>query len=344
MSAPVASSNGHGAPVIDSVRPPAAIAGGDFEIRGSQLGSGDRQSIVRFGDVSARLVIGGQRRIVVRVPDEALDGSLTVEAQGRSSEIRSCTLGAAIAEDLHPVASPAVDEEGNIYTTRSGTRGEEVPVSVFKIDTANNTHAFASEIVNPTGLVVAPSGELLVSGRNNGTVYSVSPSGSVSVYAEGMGVATGIAMDGDGNLYVGDRTGTIFKIAPDRQIFVFATVEASIAAFHLAFGPDGYLYLTGPTTSSFDCIQRITPDGEVEEFLRGFGRPQGIAFDREGRLYLAASYQGRKGVFRVDQDKSVTQVVSGPGIVGLAFLGSGDLVLTTSNSVYRVPTGGWISD
>jgi sugar lactone lactonase YvrE len=344
MSAPSAPSNGQGPPVIESVEPPAAIPGGDFEIRGSHLAGGEGQPIVRFGGIEARLVIGGAHRIVVRVPDEAVEGSLTIESQGTSSSVRACALGKAIAEDLHPVASPAVDSEGNIYTTRSGTRGEEVPISVFKIDTANNTHAFASEIVNPTGLVVAPSGELLVSGRHNGTVYTVTPSGSVSTYAEGMGVATGMAMDGDGNLYVGDRTGTIFKIAPDRQIFVFATAEPSIAAFHLAFGPDGYLYLTGPTTSSFDCVQRITPDGDVEEYLRGFGRPQGIAFDREGRLYLAASYQGHKGVFRIDQDKSVTQAVSGPGIVGLAFLPSGDMAITTSSSVYRLLTADSISN
>jgi sugar lactone lactonase YvrE len=344
MSAPTAPSNGQGPPVIESVQPPAAIAGGDFEIRGTHLAGGDRQSIVRFGDVAARLVIGGERRIVVRVPNEAVEGSLTIESQGSSSSVRTLALGKAIAEDLHPVASPAVDSEGNIYTTRSGTRGEEVPVSVFKIDAANNTHAFASDIVNPTGLVMAPSGELLVSGRLNGTVYAVTSNGSVSIYAEGMGVATGMALDGAGNLYVGDRTGTIFKIAPDRQIFVFATVEPSIAAFHLTFGPDGYLYLTGPTTSSYDCVQRITPDGDVNEYLRGFGRPQGIAFDRRGRLYLAASYQGRKGVFRVGEDKAVTQVVSGPGIVGLAFLPSGDMAITTSSSVYRLSTAKWISN
>lgn len=344
MSAPSVSSNGQGPPVIESVQPPAAIAGGDFEIRGTHLGGGDRQPIVRFGEVAARLVVGGDQRIVVRVPTEAVEGSLTIESQGASSSIRTCALGTAIAEDLHPVASPAVDSDGNIYTTRSGTRGEEVPVSVFRIDSANNTHAFASEIVNPTGLVMSPSGDLLVSGRLNGTVYAVSADGSVSTYAEGMGVATGMALDGAGNLYVGDRTGTVFKIAPDRQIFVFATVEPSIAAYHLAFGPDGYLYLTGPTTSSYDCIQRITPDGDVDEYLRGFGRPQGLAFDHQGRLYLAASYQGRKGVFRIDEDKTITQVVSGPGIVGLAFLPSGDMAITTATSVYRLSTADWISN
>ena len=53
-----------------------------------------------------------------------------------------------------------------------------------------------------------------------------------------MGVATGLAFDAVGNLYVGDRSGTIFKIAPDRQIFVFATLEPSVAAYHLAFAPN----------------------------------------------------------------------------------------------------------
>ena len=80
----------------------------------------------------------------------------------------------------------------------------------------------------------------------------------MSVFVEGMGVATGMAFDSEDNLYVGDRSGTIFKISPNRQIFVFATLEPSIAAYHLAFGPDGYLYVTGPTTSSFDCVYRIS--------------------------------------------------------------------------------------
>ncbi len=52
-----------------------------------------------------------------------------------------------------------------------------------------------------------------------------------------MGVATGIAFDSEQNLYVGDRTGTVFKISQNRQIFVFATIEPSMAAYHLAFWP-----------------------------------------------------------------------------------------------------------
>jgi sugar lactone lactonase YvrE len=161
----------------------------------------------------------------------------------------------------------------------------------------------------------------------------------MSVYVEGMGVATGIAFDKAGNLFVGDRSGTIFKISPSRQIYVFATIEPSISAYHLAFGPDGALYVTGPTTSSFDCVHRIAPNGEVEVFYRGLGRPQGLAFDIDGNLYVAASYGGRKGIVRLTPDASPSLWLSGPNIVGLAFAPRKQMIVTTTSAAYRIFAG-----
>ena len=128
-----------------------------------------------------------------------------------------------------------------------------------------------------------------------------------------------MAFDQEGNLYVGDRSGTIFKISQQRQIYVFATLEPSIAAYHLAFGPDNHLYVTGPTTSSFDAVYHVAPDGQVDVYYRGLGRPQGLAFDAEGRLYVAASIGGHRGVVRVGGDRKAELFLSGPNIVGLAF-------------------------
>src|SRR5262249_47689030 len=162
--------------------------------------------------------------------------------------------------------------------------------------------------------------------------YRAASNGTVSVYAEGMGVATGIAFDSERFLYVGDRSGTIFKIAPDRQIFVFATLEPSISAYHLAFGIDGYLYVTGPTTSSFDSIYRISRAGEVEKFFQGLGRPQGMAFDTDGNLYVAASKAGRKGIFKISPSGQANLVVSGGGLVGLAFTNGPAAILVTTQA------------
>src|SRR6185436_14683993 len=104
-----------------------------------------------------------------------------------------------------------------------------------------------------------------------------------------------------------------------RQIYVYGTLEPSIAAYHLAFGPDNFLYVTGPTTSSFDSVQRVSDKGEVEVFYRGLGRPQGLAFDSDDNLYVAGSLGGRRGVVRITQDREASLFLSGPGIVGIAF-------------------------
>jgi len=104
----------------------------------------------------------------------------------------------------------------------------------------------------------------------------------------------------------------------------------------LAFGPEDYLYVTGPTTSSFDSVFRISKAGEVETFFRGLGRPQGLAFDAQGRLYVAASLGGRRGIVRIDAARRPEQFLSGPGIVGLAFTPSRSLMVTTHNALFRV--------
>jgi sugar lactone lactonase YvrE len=151
-----------------------------------------------------------------------------------------------------------------------------------------------------------------------------------------MGVATGLAFDRGGNLYVGDRSGTIFKIGPDREIFVIATLEPSLSAYHLAFSPAGELYVTGPTTSSFDRVYKISSGGEVSVFFRGLGRPQGMAFDKSGNLYVAASLAGKRGVVRITPNGEAELVISGSSIVGLAILPTRRAMITTTNALYTL--------
>jgi sugar lactone lactonase YvrE len=177
---------------------------------------------------------------------------------------------------------------------------------------------------------------MYVSSRFDGTVYRVAPNGTMSSYAEGMGVATGIAFDRAGNLYVGDRSGTIFKIAPDRQTFVFATLEPSVSAYHLAFSPQGDLFVTGPTTSSFDAVHKIDEHGTVSTFYRGLGRPQGLAFDVTGNLYVAASLAGRRGIVRITPAGEASLQVAGHGLVGLAFGPGQSAILATTTAVHHL--------
>jgi len=329
--------NVNGVPQISKVEPAAALPGGEIRIVGRAFRPPElRRPVVQFGEVEGSLVVSSDEFIVARVPDGAVTGPVTVAANGRNSNPYEVKVAVPIAENLHPVANPAVDAEGNIYVTFSGPRGQKVPVAIYKIDTDYSVQPFLGDMMNATAIAFDRAGIMYVSSRYDGTVYRVARNGSMSAYAQGMGVATGIAFDRDENLYVGDRSGTIFKIARDRQIFVFATLEPSVSAYHLAFGPEGDLFVTGPTTSSFDSVYKIDPHGATTIFYRGLGRPQGMALDVEGNLYVAASLAGKHGIVRLTPDAKPSLVVSGQNLVGLAFAPGRSVVLATTSAVHHL--------
>ncbi|HSA91423.1 MAG TPA: hypothetical protein VLE48_00285 [Terriglobales bacterium] len=332
--------NVNGKPHIEAVIPPAALPGGEVRIVGSALKPPSLgRPRVLFGELEGSVVISSEDFLVARVPEGAVAGPVVVSTNGHHSNSHHVEVAFPVAENLHPVANPAIDAEGNIYVTFSGSRGQKVPVSVYKIDTHYNVKPFLTDVMNATAMAFDREGRLYVTSRHDGTVYRAATNGTLSTYAEGMGIATGMAFDREGYLYVGDRSGTIFKIAPDRQIFVFATIEPSIAAYHLAFGTDGHLYVTGPTTSSFDVVYRVTPAGDVSVFYRGLGRPQGIAFDTAGNLYVAASLAGKRGIVKIAPDAQASLAVAGYGLVGLAFAPGKSAILATTNTVHHLAWG-----
>jgi hypothetical protein len=333
-------SSRNGGPHIDAVEPRFALPGGEIRITGSHLRPAElKQPTVCFGELEAPVVISADQFLITRVPDEAASGPLTVSTNGAHSNPVDFRVAAPLAENLHPVANPAVDRDGNIFVTFSGTRGQKVPVAIFKIDTSLNIRPYVVEMMNPTGLALDADGYLYVSSRNDGTVYRVAQNGAISTYAEGMGVATGITFDHDMNLYVGDRSGTIFKISRDRQIYVYATLEPSVSAYHLAFGANGNLFVTGPTTSSFDAVYEVDSHGTVQTFYRGLGRPQGGAFDADGNFYVAASLKGKRGIVKITPDKEASLTVAGQNLVGIAFAPNQSAVLATTSGVYQLAWG-----
>jgi hypothetical protein len=329
--------NLNGKPHIEAVTPSLALPGGEVRITGKSLRPHElRRPSVHFGELEGSVLISSDDFVIARVPEDAASGPVVVGANGQTSNPHAIRVAVPVADNLHPVANPALDREGNLYVTFSGSRGQKVPVSIFKIDTSYNVKPFLSDMMNATAIAFDREGQMYVSSRNDEAVYKVAPNGTVSTYAEGMGIATGIAFDAEENLYVGDRSGTIFKIARDRQIFVFATLEPSVSAYHLAFGPEGNMFVTGPSTSSFDCVYKVDPHGSVSVFYRGLGRPQGLALDVEGNVYVAASLAGKRGIVKITPQGKANLEVSGQSLVGLAFAPGNSAILATSSAVHRI--------
>src|SRR5215469_5271781 len=329
--------NSDSLPRLERLSPPAAMPGGTIELHSTQLSpAGHRIPHATIGDTVAAVTLSRPSRANVQVPEGSISGDLVFHRNGNPSNPLHVRVAVPMAENLHPVANPAVDATGQVFATLSGARGQAVPVSIFRVQRDFQVTPFVRDLLNPTGLAFDRNGFLYASSRAEGAVYRISPTGEISTYAEGMGIATGIAFDEQGNLYVGDRSGTIFKINPSREIFVFATLEPSISAYHLAFNNAGTLFVTGPTTSSNQAVHAIDRDGNTTVFYQGLGRAQGSAFDIHDNLYVAASLRGQRGIVRITPTREASLALSGNNLVGLAFLEDGCAALATRDALYHV--------
>lgn len=329
---------------IVRVNPLRGIPGGEVVIECADFDvSRVRACGASFDGLRGHTVGASSRRTLAIVPE--IDGggevSVALECEERRTASANFTIASRLAEDLHFVANPAFDpDDGSLYVTRSGSRGQEFPVTIFRIDTNGTLSDFSGDIANPTGIAFDKSGQMFVTSRMDGTVYRITPFKEAVAFAQNLGVATGLAFDREGRMYVGDRTGTIYRVNGIGEEKPWAQLEQSVSAYHLAFGPDDALYVTGPTVSSFESVMRIDRDGEASVFYKGLGRPHGLAFDREGFLYVAASLHGRRGIVRITPDGHDAELfVTGMNVVGLAFSNAGEMVVATNEAVYSLPLG-----
>jgi sugar lactone lactonase YvrE len=326
---------------ILGIDPLYAIAGGEVVIDCAGFDTRDPQACeVLVGSVPAQIVALGPRRVLAIIPEnKGGEVDVRLHSGGELSEPVRLTVARKLAGDLHPVANPAFDpEDGALFVTRSGSRGEELPVTLFRIDIGGEVTEYSGDIPNPTGIAFNSEGQMFVTSRLEGVVYKITPFKEAVAFARNLGVASGIAFDRDGVMYVGDRTGTIFKVNGIGEERAWAQIEPSVSAFHLAFGPDEALYVTGPTVTSSDCVWRIDPEGRIDIFFKGLGRPQGLAFDTDGNLYVAASLQGRRGIVRISANgRDAKVVVAGVNLIGVAFSSAGEMAVVSIDSVYSLP-------
>ena len=321
-------------PTITSVIPPRVVEGGRVAFTGSELSTEIVPSVV-VGNEPARTLFASSSKIVIDLPEDIEGGPTPVRIASVPGETIYLSVGAVWATGLHQVDNPVFDPAGNLFVTYSGSRGQESPVSVFRVTPEGSREPFVSGIVNATSLAIGPDGYLYVSSRFEGAVYRVKADGSHEQVAADLGVACGLTFDDDGSMYVGDRSGTIFRVREGKAT-AFATLPASVAAFHLAMSGDGELFVSGPTLGTYDHIHRINRDGEVRTVPTPFGRPQGLAFSPDGALHVIDALAGASGLYRfASLDSEPELIVSGGSLIGVAFGPNGELVVASNESVYR---------
>jgi sugar lactone lactonase YvrE len=322
-------------PSLSSLIPARAVEGGRVTLRGSGFPVTDHLPSVRVGEQEARTVFASSTRIVIAIPPDLEAGRAPVRLHEAAGDGLWVSVAGVWATGLHQVDNPVFDRAGNLFVTYSGSRGQEAPVSVFRVTRAGTREPFVSGIVNATSMAIGPDDRLYVSSRFEGAVHRVNADGTHEQVAGDLGVACGLAFGADGTLYVGDRSGTIFRVR-DGLASAFASLPASVAAFHLAMSPGQDLFVSAPTLGSYDHIYRVDPRGEVRSIPAPLGRPQGLAFSPDGVLHVVDALAGSSGVYRfADPDGQPELVVSGAALVGVAFGPTGELVVASNETAYR---------
>jgi SMP-30/Gluconolactonase/LRE-like region len=160
--------------------------------------------------------------------------------------------------------------------------------------------------------LTATSDALLLSDAVNGLIIKVTPAGEISTLADlsndNHPVPTGLAVDADGNVYVGfesaipytDGTVTIRKIAPDGTVSDAWTGLTRVSDVEL--GPDGTLYAAELSTgNTLDApytypntgrIVRQTGPDSAEVIAEGLDYPVGLGFGPDGALYVSGPANG----------------------------------------------------
>lgn len=324
---------------ITGVFPLSGVPGGRLTVRCRDFEPGV-ESRVLLGEVEAFVVSASDDRVLIRLPESPYSLGLTLAVGQETSPLFPFNLAARLAAGLHPVMNPVIAPDGSIITTISGGRGQEVDMPLVRVTRQGDKIQYSCEIINPTGLAFSPDDQLYISSRHDGTVLKYTDFKSLDIVAEELGIPCGLVFDSEGNLFVGDRTGIIWKIDQFGRKEEFVSLEPSISAYHLAIDDEDRIYVTGPTFAARDCLYRISVNGKVETLLRGLARPQGMVFLPEGDLLIAACYKGVKGVFRYSPaDGSFRLYIAAPIFVGLA-ISDQTVYMATNSALYSAPLPG----
>lgn len=277
--------------------------------------------------------------------------------------------GPAINAPLGAINGVAVDSAGNVYASdRDNNLVVKIsPTGILSVIAGNGIAGFSGDggsatsasLCGPDGIALDAAGNVFFADQCNQRVRKVTPAGIITTVAgngnvgfsgdggpataASLNVATGVAVDAAGNVYVADRENSrVRRISPNGTITTVAgngirgfsgdggpAVSASfIDPIGLALDGAGNLYITD--TSSYR-IRRVSASGTVTTVAgngsqnplgdngpatsAGLVYPWGVTVDAAGNLYIAETIAKR---IRKVSTSGIITTIAGTGTPGFS--------------------------
>src|SRR6185503_6874760 len=154
---------------ITRIDPRAAIPGGEIAIHLSGAGpETEGRAHVLVDRAEAHVVAASKNRMLALLPwiDHGGEVEVSVNFGDEGPRLPNTVpfvAGKRLVDSVHPVANPAFDPaDGSLFVTRSGSRGEHVSVSLYRIDADDKIEEFSGDISNPTAIAFDKRGQMFV--------------------------------------------------------------------------------------------------------------------------------------------------------------------------------------
>jgi sugar lactone lactonase YvrE len=251
----------------------------------------------------------------------------------------------AASAALSQPGSSAVDAAGNVYIADTGNNviKKVTPAGESSVIAGGGatppgatTTATSAQLSAPHGIAVDAAGNVYIADTGNNLVEKVTPAGELSVIAGGgatvpnnsspstlatsaaLSAPRGVAVDGDGNVYVADTGNNLVEV--------------------IDIGSGNIYVLAGGGSTTPQAIQAAT-DWETHFGLGSNARldgPQGVAVDASGIVYIADT--GNNVIARVAS--AIFGVVAGGGTLPAQLQGQAtDSRLNAPQGIAVSPTG-----
>ena len=229
---------------------------------------------------------------------------------------------------------------GRLYVTQSGGRETKVPVPLYRVGRDGAREPLAVEIANPTSLAVGPDGAIYVSSRfersrlspRRRTIARRSTRRISACRRASRSIPTARCSSAI------DPGSILQSVARSRQVETYATLPASVAAFHLAFGPDDALYRHGADArhARSDLPHHARSARRRRSATASAGR-RGWRSTRRARSTSSMRSPARRACIAWTCAQPQPELVlSAPALVGVAFDPLGGLVLASSDTIWRL--------